>query len=70
MAGRANHLILLGFALLCAAACLWLPLGEVGAVESVAEEGEEAELGTGEHGEEAGLDGLSGASHGVIVCEY
>ena len=34
MAGRANHLVLLGFALLCAAACLWLPLGKAAAVES------------------------------------
>lgn len=34
MAGRANHLVLLGFALLCAAACLWLPLNKVAAVES------------------------------------
>ena len=34
MAGRANHLVLLGFALLCAAACLWLPLSKVAAVES------------------------------------
>ncbi len=34
MAGRANHLVLLGFALLCAAACLWLPLDQVAAVES------------------------------------
>ena len=34
VAGRANHLVLLGFALLCAAACLWLPLGKVAAVES------------------------------------
>jgi N-acetylmuramoyl-L-alanine amidase len=34
VAGRANHLVLSGFALLCAAACLWLPLGEVAAVES------------------------------------
>jgi N-acetylmuramoyl-L-alanine amidase len=34
VAGRANHLVLLAFALLCAAACLWLPLGKVAAVES------------------------------------
>jgi N-acetylmuramoyl-L-alanine amidase len=34
LAGRANHLVLLGFALLCAAACLWLPPGKVAAVES------------------------------------
>lgn len=34
MAGRANHLVLLGFALLCAAACLWLLPGQVVAVES------------------------------------
>jgi N-acetylmuramoyl-L-alanine amidase len=34
VAGRANHLVLLGFALLCAAACLCLPLGKVAAVES------------------------------------
>ena len=34
MAGRANHLVLLGFALLCAAACLCLPLGKVAAVEN------------------------------------
>lgn len=34
MAGRANHLVLIGFALLCAAACLWLPLSKVAAVES------------------------------------
>ena len=34
MAGRANHLLSLGFALLCAAACLWLPPGKVAAVES------------------------------------
>ena len=31
MAGRANHLVLLGFALLCAAACVCLPLGKVAA---------------------------------------
>ena len=34
MAGRANHLVLLGFALLCAAACLWLLPGKVAAAES------------------------------------
>jgi N-acetylmuramoyl-L-alanine amidase len=34
VAGRANHLVLLGFALLCAAACLCLPLGKVAAVEN------------------------------------
>ena len=34
MAGRANHLVLLGFALLCAAAYLWLLPGKVAAVES------------------------------------
>ncbi len=34
MAGRANHLVFLGFALLCAAASLWLSLGKVAAVES------------------------------------
>jgi N-acetylmuramoyl-L-alanine amidase len=34
VAGRANHLVLLGFALLCAAACLWLSPGKVAAVES------------------------------------
>jgi N-acetylmuramoyl-L-alanine amidase len=31
VAGRANHLVLLGFALLCAAACVCLPLGKVAA---------------------------------------
>jgi N-acetylmuramoyl-L-alanine amidase len=34
VAGRANHLVLLGFALLCAAAGSWLALGKVAAVES------------------------------------
>ncbi len=34
MAGRANHLVLLGFALLCAAAYVCLPLGKVAAAES------------------------------------
>jgi N-acetylmuramoyl-L-alanine amidase len=34
LAGRANHHVLLGFALLCAAAYLWLLPGEVAAVES------------------------------------
>jgi N-acetylmuramoyl-L-alanine amidase len=34
VAGRANHLVFLGFALLCAAASLWLSLGKVAAVES------------------------------------
>jgi N-acetylmuramoyl-L-alanine amidase len=34
VAGSANHLVLSGFALLCAAACLWLPPGKVAAVES------------------------------------
>ena len=34
MARRAKHLVLLGFALLCAAASVWLPLGKVAAVES------------------------------------
>jgi N-acetylmuramoyl-L-alanine amidase len=35
LAGRANHLVLLGFALLCAAACLWLPLDKAAAVDTV-----------------------------------
>jgi N-acetylmuramoyl-L-alanine amidase len=34
LAGRANYLVLLGFALLCAAAYLWLLPGKVAAVES------------------------------------
>jgi N-acetylmuramoyl-L-alanine amidase len=34
VAGRANHLVLLGFALLCAAAYVCLPLGKVAAAES------------------------------------
>ena len=34
MAGRANHLVLLGFALVCAAALPWLALGKASAVEA------------------------------------
>jgi N-acetylmuramoyl-L-alanine amidase len=34
VAGRGNHLVLLGFALLCAAASLCVPLGKVAAVET------------------------------------
>jgi N-acetylmuramoyl-L-alanine amidase len=34
LAGRANHLVLLGFALLCAAAWFCLPIGNAAAVES------------------------------------
>ena len=34
LASRAKHLVLLGFALLCAAAWVWLPLGQVAAVET------------------------------------
>jgi N-acetylmuramoyl-L-alanine amidase len=34
VAGRGNHLVLLGFALLCAAASLWLPLGRALAIET------------------------------------
>jgi N-acetylmuramoyl-L-alanine amidase len=34
VASRANHLVSLGLASLCAAASLWIPLGEVAAVES------------------------------------
>jgi N-acetylmuramoyl-L-alanine amidase len=35
LAGRTNHLVLLGLAVLCAAACLWLPLDKAAAVDTV-----------------------------------